>query len=275
MRVCGYGCGRQAKYPPKKGMPKWCCEEDYRKCPEVKRKNSRSSRGQICYWKGKKRPEIKTKLSKAMKESHNRAEVKEKLSKLHTLTIKQIQKRYKTFSKEEEMRYNSNREIQVHCKHSKCEKSKENGGWFTPTKNQFFSRIYALEKEDGNDGSYIYCSEECKQKCCLFNFRSDPNILKEFEKYRKDVDKETDQNAKAFYNEIKNIELRGYKYSYDLDHKYTVYDGFINNINPKIIGHWKNLECIPSLKNVEKGKKSSIKLEELLKEVTLYDKKPK
>lgn len=36
-RICEYGCGRLARYPPRKGMLKWCCEEDYRKCPAVRK----------------------------------------------------------------------------------------------------------------------------------------------------------------------------------------------------------------------------------------------
>ena len=30
---CEYGCGREAKYSPRKGMKKWCCEENYQNCP--------------------------------------------------------------------------------------------------------------------------------------------------------------------------------------------------------------------------------------------------
>lgn len=33
MRLCEYGCGREAKFAPKKGMPKWCCEKNWQSCP--------------------------------------------------------------------------------------------------------------------------------------------------------------------------------------------------------------------------------------------------
>ena len=31
--ICEYGCGREAKFPPTKGMKKWCCREHFNKCP--------------------------------------------------------------------------------------------------------------------------------------------------------------------------------------------------------------------------------------------------
>jgi len=36
--LCDYGCGKIAKFQMTSG--KWCCEEFYSKCPEIKRKNS-------------------------------------------------------------------------------------------------------------------------------------------------------------------------------------------------------------------------------------------
>lgn len=38
MKICEYGCGREAKFPPRKGMRKWCCESTYHKCPTVSSK---------------------------------------------------------------------------------------------------------------------------------------------------------------------------------------------------------------------------------------------
>jgi hypothetical protein len=52
---------------------------------------------------------------------------------------------------------------------------------------------------------------------------------------------------------------------YHLDHKYSLYEGFKNNVSPKIIGGYKNLEVIESFKNLSKGKKCSIELSEINK----------
>ena len=68
---------------------------------------------------------------------------------------------------------------------------------------------------------------------------------------------------RRFSKKIKNSELRGKKYGYALDHKYSIYDGFKNDVDPEIISHWKNLECIPELENSRKNKNSSITLKYL------------
>lgn len=42
MIICNFGCNREANHALKNG--KFCCEDHYSKCPEIKRKNSESSR---------------------------------------------------------------------------------------------------------------------------------------------------------------------------------------------------------------------------------------
>ena len=270
VKLCDYGCGKEAKYPFKNG--KWCCEDHCNKCLKMKKESSELHKEQIPWNKGIPCTEItKNKISKKIKGNNHpmynqprSEETKRKISKARKHTIEQIQELYPTFAKEEEMRYNpEEKEIQVHCKYSECENSKENGGWFTPTYNQFYCRIYSLEKENGNDGAYLYCSEECKQECCLYYFKSDPNSLTKRKKYNIKIWKITNKSYKKYYQQIKNSEYRGIEHGYALDHKFSIYDGFINNVDPKIIGHYKNLECIPESKNLKKNKNSSITLEEL------------
>jgi len=270
MKSCDYGCGKEAKYSPRKGMTKWCCEKHYNKCSaqiSLKTdilKKSGILKGKTPWNKGKKGVQVAwNKGKKWTEKSKNKMRIASKL------TIRNIKQKYPFFSKEEEMRYNPDKpeekEIQVHCKYNKCKNSKENGGWFTPTYNQLYERIRALEKKDGNDGQYLYCSEKCKQSCCLYYFRSDPNILKKFEKYNKIVYKETYKTLKKY--KVKNSELRGKKHGYELDHKYSIYDGFINNVDPKIIGYYKNLEILTTTQNRIKKENSSITLEELLENI--------
>ena len=268
MKLCDYECGREAKNQFKNG--KWCCEDHCNKCPKMKKKSSELHKVQIPW--NIDTPcteETKNKISKKIKGinhpmyNHPRTEeTKNKISRARKFTIEQIQEKYPTFSKEEEMRYNSDGEIEVHCKYNKCKNSKESDGWFIPTRRQLEARWRALE--NNGDGSYFYCSEECKHECCLFRLKSDPNRLSKFEKYNFDIWQETNKTLRKFSNKIKNIHLRGNKYGYSLDHKYSIYDGFENNIDPKIIGHWQNLQIITIVKNSKKGKKSSILLKELL-----------
>lgn len=47
MRLCGYGCGRVAKYPPAKGRLKWCCCKSPNSCPNMKKINSNLNIGKI------------------------------------------------------------------------------------------------------------------------------------------------------------------------------------------------------------------------------------
>ena len=191
MQLCEYGCGKQAEYQFKNG--KWCCSKDWSSCI----KNKKKLQGRIPWNKGKKGCQIPwnkglkncfsesslKKLSKSLSGKNNpnygkklSKEIKQKLSKSglgkNSITIEQIKNRYPIFSIVEEIRYKPNSEkekiIQGHCKNHKCENSKEQGGWFTLNKSQLFERIRQLEHENGSDGSYMYCCEECKQECPIY-----------------------------------------------------------------------------------------------------------
>lgn len=54
---------------------------------------------------------------------------------------------------------------------------------------------------------------------------------------------------------------------YQLDHKFSISEGFNQGLSPKIIGHWKNLEIIPRIENISKNAKCSITLKDLLKAI--------
>jgi len=58
IKLCGYGCGREAKFSPVKSRTKWCCSESFNSCPEMRRKNSVSLLGEKNPMFGKKRPEV-------------------------------------------------------------------------------------------------------------------------------------------------------------------------------------------------------------------------
>ena len=100
--------------------------------------------------------------------------------------------------------------------------------------------------------------------CWLEEKRRDIELLSEWKKYLYETYNYTNNTLKEYGYKIKNLDLRGRTHGYDLDHKYSIYDGFENNINPEIIGHWKNLEILKDSENRSKGKNSSISLNELL-----------
>ncbi len=182
-------------------------------------------------------------------------------------TIEKIKKKYPLLYKVEEMRYNpdkpNEKEIQVHCKNNFCNYSKEKGGWFTPINRQIEQRMTGLN----NNTSYFYCSEKCKEECILFHLREDPNRLKEYAKYVDEVYKVTYKSLMKYSSEIKNLELRGRSEGYDLDHIFSIFEGFDKQIDPEIIGHWKNLRIVESSENRSKGKNSSIKISELINKI--------
>ena len=65
-----------------------------------------------------------------------------------------------------------------------------------------------------------------------------------------------------------NFEKRGkmgVDSAYNLDHKYSIIEGFKNNVPPQTIGHIANLEMLPWKDNLSKQGNCSITLQELKK----------
>jgi len=178
--LCSYGCGKTAKFKLKNG--KLCCSDHYSKCIISRKKTSNKQKlspietTELCSYGCGKTAKFKLKNGKLCCSKHiSKCPVNRKKNKL---TINQIKEKYPTFYKTEDLKYNPNKpneqEIQVRCNNHKCKNSKENNGWFTPTRLQISERIKRLEKPWGNDGCYFYCSDECKKECILFNLYSDP-----------------------------------------------------------------------------------------------------
>jgi len=210
------------------------------------------------------------KISKSMKKFflNETKEENQQRRKKHKRTIERIKKKHELFYQCEEMRYNPDKpgenEIQVHCKYEGCENSKYNNGWFTPTQKQIEQRIRDIECSNLGDGSYFYCSNDCKQKCCIFNSKGDPILKDKYTIYSSLVRTFTERTIKKHGDKIHNLEKRGLENGYDLDHIFSIYDGFLNDIDPLIISHWKNLRVVKSIENRKKREKSKISLQELL-----------
>jgi len=301
---CGYGCKRKALFPPRKGMTKWCCSHHPNKCPEIIRKSKEHHQlipvnsYQICsfgcgriahfqnkdktFWcctenfnscpakkkrsgdnkkgkpgrKGPHKEETKLRIGLGNKGKIRSEKIKQHWSEVQKLTVKKIQIKYKLFCKVEELKEGINGKILVKCQY--C------NSWFEPTYIQLYERIRTIEKHSGF-GAFLYCSDYCKSHCICFNLQSDPIVLTKYQLYSKKVWQQTNKSVKKYKNNILNIDLRGT--TYHLDHKYSIYEGFKNNINEQIIGHWKNFEIIPRIDNIKKGKQCSMSLKKLLKEI--------
>lgn len=85
-----------------------------------------------------------------------------------------------------------------------------------------------------------------------------------FKEYICEVDKYT--RLSIGNKKLYNIELRGFEFGYDLDHRFSKIDGFKNNIPSYIIGHISNLKIVDSSYNRKKQHNSDIDVEFIIKE---------
>jgi hypothetical protein len=88
-----------------------------------------------------------------------------------------------------------------------------------------------------------------------------------YDEYRFCVERETQKS----YKTNKHIIGMGRNKLNHLDHKYSIYQGFIDKIDPKIIGSVCNLQILPFNENISKGCRCSITKEELISEYLRKD----
>lgn len=100
------------------------------------------------------------------------------------------------------------------------------------------------------------------------NYEEYLESLPAYKKYRSDVMKVTNkQNFNELENNDKKRGLCGVPGAYQLDHKFSIFEGFKEGIEPEIIGNINNLEFIPWEENLNKGSRCSITEEELRQRV--------
>jgi hypothetical protein len=139
------------------------------------------------------------------------------------LNLEKIRVRYPKFFKEEDLReYN----LKIQCKCKYCSE------WFYPSRYDLYERIRQVENPSGNKKGFLYCCKKHKYLCPYSN-RVDPLTLKLYELYRRQVLIETNKNLKKSF--ISNLQYRGVKYGFHLDHKYSIIEGFKHNILPNSI----------------------------------------
>jgi hypothetical protein len=127
--------------------------------------------------------------------------------------------------------------------------------------NNLGFKLIELLKLDAKKGQKWRCGR-CFYDSIGINL-SDEEILK-FEKYRKQVRALTAKTYRNFKSFINPNDLVNGKYDYHIDHKYSVYEGFKNNVDVKIISSKENLQMLYYLDNLSKGVGCSIQLGELL-----------
>lgn len=97
------------------------------------------------------------------------------------------------------------------------------------------------------------------------------DIIDDFKKYRYLVNRYTNESILFYGDLVENLNLRSKEYH--LDHKYSIKMGFINDIDPKIIGSIVNIEIIPAKINFSKRQNCSITKQKLLKDYKNFKEK--
>jgi len=88
--------------------------------------------------------------------------------------------------------------------------------------------------------------------------------LKEFKKYSKQVRGLTAKNYRLYKKIINPKNLITGKSTYHVDHKYSICEGYRNNVDFRVISSKENLEIIKANENLKKNINCSISLNELL-----------
>lgn len=95
----------------------------------------------------------------------------------------------------------------------------------------------------------------------------------EFKKYYNEVRNITSKNLRKYkhlFNNLDNIGKCGEKGKFQVDHIYSIKNGFINNITPHLIGHPCNLRVISWEENLKKSNNCEITLDELINNTSLF-----
>jgi len=271
--LCDYGCGKPAHYQFING--KYCCNRNSSSCPELIRRSAKSRTGRKNSEESNKKQSLvhigqkSTKKGKTYTEIYGENKANKILKKMNIsskISIEDIKRKYPIFYLKEKIRYNpkniEEKEIQVRCKH--C------NNWFTPTYISLYERVRQIEHTQGNGCGFLFCSQKCKDKSEFYykNNKIDPNFINDYKKYVNLVYRETNRSIKNFGKKIKNIEFRGRKFNYELDHKFSIFSGFnLGKVDPKLVGHWRNLEILSTFENRSKHKSSSISLDQLLDDI--------
>jgi len=95
--------------------------------------------------------------------------------------------------------------------------------------------------------------------------------INSFITYRGYVRSITDKNYRKYKHIINPNNLKRGRNKYHLDHIYSVYDGFENNIDPKIISNPINLRMMKESDNISKSKESHISIKKLHRDYFKFD----
>lgn len=128
--------------------------------------------------------------------------------------------------------------------------------------------LSAYRKRYNTDAEIRYNEVICNWKMLLQKtmiqkgYWKDPSRKTESERYYRAVANETRKNYLA-YKAILNPDNLPRGKGWELDHRFSVSEGFRQAVSPELIGHWTNLELIDASQNNSKWSRCSITLEQL------------
>lgn len=121
-----------------------------------------------------------------------------------------------------------------------------------------------LKQKYPNNWIKIYekVSEKYRKRMEELGIWIEKDIIDDYKKYKSLVNRYTNKSLLFYGSLIENLEIRSKEFQ--LDHKYSIKMGFINEISPEIIGSVVNLEILPAKFNSSKKENCSITKQQLL-----------
>ena len=105
------------------------------------------------------------------------------------------------------------------------------------------------------------------EKRCITKIKKGIDTPRHIRSYRdeweRQVDLETERSYRKYKHIINPLDLPRELSAYHLDHRYTKHEGFLNNIDPKVIGNYNNLQMLWWEDNLSKSTNCDITLDEL------------
>ncbi len=92
----------------------------------------------------------------------------------------------------------------------------------------------------------------------LIDWKNKPELLENFDHYKKAVYYYTGLNFRKFYYEINPLKLKRSKYGWHLDHIYPIFEGWKNKIDPILVADNKNLQMLWCKENHGKSARTGL-----------------
>lgn len=284
MNLCYYGCGREGKYFFKI-VKKWCCEKKFQSCPSFKKKIENNCLEKYGVNNISQLKKVKEKMRKR-KNIYFEIPIDENilceygcgLPARYIINVKN-QKFCcsNNYNSCEEMRLINkklsgiaNRNYIKRKTHSELMK-KENPMFVDENKQKFINVVssYDYKEKMSNILVNLWKNEDFIDKVFAGRIKNGvqipPEKAKGFKQYHNRVFYYTRKTIRKHINIINpdNKPIGISEGLYNIDHIYSIFDGFNNNINPKIIGSIINLQIILWKDNLKKQRNSWITKEEL------------